>query len=81
MKKGFTLIELLAVIVILAVIVLVAIPLLNKLIDNARMNSIKDSVYGIWMYQILKIMQKNLLKQVLIIEIMKKANNTFAFLF
>ncbi len=46
-KKGFTLIELLAVIVILAVIALIATPRIMGAIEEARMNSNKNSVYGI----------------------------------
>ena len=45
-NKGFTLIELLAVIVILAVIALIAIPLIMRVINNARKNSSKDNAYG-----------------------------------
>ncbi|MDD3453131.1 MAG: prepilin-type N-terminal cleavage/methylation domain-containing protein [Bacilli bacterium] len=47
MKKGFTLIELLAVIVILAVISLVTAPMLLKVIENAKIKSIENSVYGL----------------------------------
>ena len=47
MGKGFTLIELLAVIVILAVIALIAAPRVMNAIEEARLNSTKNSVYGI----------------------------------
>ena len=48
MKKGFTLIELLAVIVILAIIALITIPVILKMIENAKINSYKRSIdlYG-----------------------------------
>lgn len=46
-KNGFTLIELLAVIVVLAVIALIAVPLIMGIIDDAKMGSFKDSIYGI----------------------------------
>ena len=45
--RGFTLIELLAVIVILAIIALIAIPKITNIISEAKLNSFKDSVYGI----------------------------------
>ena len=41
--RGFTLVELLAVIVILAVILVIAIPQIIKVIQSARLSSIKDS--------------------------------------
>ena len=43
-KKGFTLIELLAVIVILAVIALILVPVISKVIDDARYGTAKTSV-------------------------------------
>lgn len=46
-KKAFTLIELLAVIVILAIIALIVTVSVNKLIDNARKETYKESVRGI----------------------------------
>lgn len=46
-NKGFTLIELLAVIVILAVIALIATPLIMGTITKAKVNSFKDSMYGV----------------------------------
>ena len=48
MKRGFTLIELLAVIVILAIIALITIPVILKMIDNAKENSYRRSIdlYG-----------------------------------
>ena len=46
-KQGFTLIELLAVIVILAVIALIATPLIMGTITKAKINSFKDSMYGV----------------------------------
>lgn len=45
-KKGFTLIELLAVIVILAVIALIATPLILGVIEDAKIHSAEDGVYG-----------------------------------
>ena len=42
-KKGFTLVELLAVIVILAIILVIAIPQIAKVIDDGKINSLKDS--------------------------------------
>lgn len=45
-KKGFTLVELLAVIVILAIIALIATPIILNVIDDARVNSAKNSAYG-----------------------------------
>ncbi len=46
-NKGFTLIELLAVIVILAIIMLITTPTVLNIIENARVESFKTSVYGI----------------------------------
>ena len=46
-KKGFTLIELLAVIIILAVIALIATPIVLNVIESARKNANKNSVYGL----------------------------------
>lgn len=46
-KKGFTLIELLAVIVVLAIIALIAVPMVLNAIENAKVGSNKNSVYGI----------------------------------
>ena len=46
-KKGFTLIELLAVIVVLAVIALIATPIVMNSISEARLESTRNSVYGI----------------------------------
>ncbi len=43
-KKGFTLVELLAVIVILAVVALIAVPLVTKLVADARQSSLKASI-------------------------------------
>ena len=45
--KGFTLIELLAVIVILAVIALIASPIIINVIEDSRIESAKNSTYGI----------------------------------
>ena len=46
-KKGFTLIELLAVIVILAIIALITVPVVIKIIDNAKRGAAEDSTYGV----------------------------------
>jgi len=46
-KKGFTLIELLAVIIILAVIALIATPVVLNVVENARREANKNSVYGL----------------------------------
>ena len=46
MKKGFTLIELLSIIVILAIIALIAIPSISKVVEQARIGAIRNSVYG-----------------------------------
>ena len=45
-KKAFTLIELLAVIIILAVIALIATPVVLNVIENAKEEAFKDSIYG-----------------------------------
>ena len=47
MKKGFSLIELLAVIVILAIISAIAIPIVIKVIDDVKINSLKISMSNI----------------------------------
>ena len=46
-KKGFTLIELLAVIIILAVIALISTPVVLNVVDKAKKESNKNSVYGL----------------------------------
>ena len=46
-KKGFTLIELLAVIIILAVIALIATPVVLNVVENAKKQANKNSVYGL----------------------------------
>ena len=46
-NKGFTLVELLAVIVVLAIIALITIPTISGVINKARLNSLKDSAYGL----------------------------------
>ena len=43
MKKGFTLIELLAVILILGIIALIASPVINGILEKAKLDSIKTS--------------------------------------
>ena len=45
-RKAFTLIELLAVIIILAVVALITVPIVLKIIDNIKLNSIKSSTFG-----------------------------------
>ena len=45
-NKGFTLVELLAVIVILALIALIATPIILNVINDAKKQAAKDSVYG-----------------------------------
>ena len=45
-KKGFTLVELLAVIVILVIIALIATPIILNVINDAKKQAAKDSVYG-----------------------------------
>ena len=45
-KNGFTLIELLAVIIILAVIALIATPLVLDVVDDARSQARKNSIFG-----------------------------------
>ena len=47
-RKGFTLIELLAVIVVLAVVALIAVPVTMNIIETARKQSVKDSVFGLF---------------------------------
>ena len=47
MKKGFTLIELLAVIIILAVIALIATPVVLNVVEEAKVKSDRNSVYGL----------------------------------
>ena len=45
-NKGFTLIELLAIIVILVIIAVITVPIILNVIDNSRVGTIKDSIYG-----------------------------------
>ena len=45
-KRGFTLIELLAIIVILAVIAVITVPIILGIIEEAKIKSVTDSVYG-----------------------------------
>ena len=47
MKKGFTLIELLAVIIVLAIIAIISTPIILDVIDDARSEANKETVYGI----------------------------------
>ena len=49
-QKGFTLIELLAVIVILALLVLIAVPIVQRVIANAQLNSFKSEVQELAKY-------------------------------
>jgi len=46
-RKGFTLIELLAVIIILAVIALIATPIVLNVVNEAKKQANKNSVYGL----------------------------------
>ena len=46
-KKGFSLVELLAVIVIISVVALISTPLIMNVINDSKLNSLKDSAYGI----------------------------------
>lgn len=46
-KKGFTLIELLAVIVIVAIIATIGVFAVTKIMDNARINSLKDTALAV----------------------------------
>jgi len=46
-RKGFTLIELLAVIIIIAVIALIATPIVLKVVENAKLEALKNSCYGV----------------------------------
>ena len=45
-KNGFTLIELLGGIVILSIIALITIPIISNVINKARLQSLKNSAYG-----------------------------------
>ena len=47
MKKAFTLIELLAIIIILAVIALIATPIVLNVIEKSKLESNRNSVYGL----------------------------------
>ena len=47
-RNGFTLIELLAVIVILAIIALIAVPMVMKILYQAKLSAAEDSTYGIY---------------------------------
>ncbi len=47
MKRGFTLVELLATIVILAIVSLITIPIITGVINKTRLNSLKNSAYGL----------------------------------
>ncbi len=46
-SKGFTLIELLAVLVVLTIVSLIAVPVVLNIIDTARKNAFKNTVYGV----------------------------------
>ena len=46
-EKGFSLIELLAVIVILSIAALISVPLITGIINDSKLNGLKDSAYGI----------------------------------
>ena len=46
-NKGFTLIELLGTIVVLAIIALITIPIISGVVNKARLNSLKNSAYGL----------------------------------
>ena len=47
MKKGFTLIELLAVIVILAIILLIVMPIVFKVVSDARKRAFEATARGL----------------------------------
>ncbi len=47
-KKGFTLVELLAVIAILAIILLIAVPMILGVIEDAKQESFRNSVRGVF---------------------------------
>lgn len=45
-SKAFTLIELLAVIIVIGIIALIAIPIISRIIESAKKDAFKDSVFG-----------------------------------
>ena len=47
-KKGFTLIELLATIVVLAIVSIITVPIISGVIENVRVEAIRNSIYGMF---------------------------------
>lgn len=45
-NKGFTLMELLSIIVILAIIAVITVPIILKIVDNAKKGALSASAYG-----------------------------------
>lgn len=45
-KNGFTLIEVLAIIIVIAIIAVITIPVVKDSLDEAKLNTAKDSAYG-----------------------------------
>lgn len=46
-KRGFTLLELIAVIIIIAVIILITVPVMLGVITKAKLQTLRDSAYGV----------------------------------
>ena len=45
-KNGFTLVELLAILIILGIIAVITVPIISKILKDARINTLIDSSYG-----------------------------------